>query len=63
MNKLIKRILLITVIVITLPLTSSLATPDMKTSIPEASTLLLLGCGIFGLGIFLLWKSKKGKDI
>ena len=53
-----KRIFTTAVLLSIIPLSSAFA---VTTQVPEPSTLLLLGCTIAGLGLFLFWKSRKKK--
>jgi len=54
-----KRIVLITTGMLPLHASVALAGDGVAISVPEPSTILLLGIAIACLGLFFFWKSKK----
>ncbi|MBW2631844.1 MAG: PEP-CTERM sorting domain-containing protein [Deltaproteobacteria bacterium] len=58
MNKM-KKILLLTILVIIAPLSRVMADDGITTALPEPSTILFLGFTIAALGFYLYWRSKK----
>jgi len=54
-----KKVVLLTILVIIAPLSRVTADDGVTTAVPEPSTIILLGFAIAVLGFYLYWRSKK----
>jgi hypothetical protein len=56
-----KKVVLLIILVIIVPLSRAMADDGITTAVPEPSTIILLGFAIAALGFYLYWRSKKKK--
>ncbi|MBN2661081.1 MAG: PEP-CTERM sorting domain-containing protein [Tannerellaceae bacterium] len=56
-----KKAKLLTSLIIIAPLSPAMADDGITATVPEPSTILLLGFAIAALGFYLYWRSKKKK--
>jgi len=56
-----KKVILLSILIIITPLFPAMADDGIATVAPEPSTIILLGFAIAALGLYLYWRSKKKK--
>jgi hypothetical protein len=56
-----KKVVLSPILMIIVPLSRAMADDGVTATVPEPSTIILLGFAIAALGFYLYWRSRKKK--